>query len=486
MAPLELAVTSGTFPPGCTSTSGYSTTTGVSCGGTTTTTSSTQTYQNSTYGVSFNYPNTWTNATDASATSEMGNYGFSIPSNATSLITLKVPTTAYPGTDFGGGYLNLSVSKQLNASQCLALNPQNGSTPGQGTVNIGGVTFNWTSMGGAAAGTDTSNTSYSGYTNGTCYEFNYSDVYYSGGIGTNGITGTSAPENDIKNAITSATFYTPSSTSTTTSSPTISGVSGPQTLKVNQTGTWTVNASDSNNGNLSYSVNWGDEPSLLCGMTSCATNTNQPYSLQQSSTFTHSYALAKTFTPTFTVTNTAGLTAQTSLSVVVNSGITACPAWGCGGPRTITPVSTTNVSSPVVTNTTATLGSAIIQNNTTVGYNATYAFTLVNNSNNDFFVSTSPSSFVSTVTAMKTAGTGSGYLTSVTSTPVTVNGDNTSVYVIPAGTSRAFTFSAALYGTSGSSTTFGITQINYGTTSTSPATLPITDGLSALGLTASF
>src|SRR3989344_5352609 len=47
-------------------------------------------------------------------------------------------------------------------------------------------------------------------------------------------------------------------TTTTTTNPVISGISGPQTLELNQTGIWKVTASDSSGGNLSYSVNWGD------------------------------------------------------------------------------------------------------------------------------------------------------------------------------------------------------------------------------------
>jgi hypothetical protein len=81
-------------------------------------------------------------------------------------------------------------------------------------------------VGGAAAGTETDNYSYSGYTNGNCYEFNYKDAYFSGEMGMNGITDTSAPENDIKNVITSATFYTPTPIQiTTTQTPTITSVS---------------------------------------------------------------------------------------------------------------------------------------------------------------------------------------------------------------------------------------------------------------------
>ncbi|MDE1975418.1 MAG: hypothetical protein KGI49_02835, partial [Patescibacteria group bacterium] len=40
--------------------------------------------------------------------------------------------------------------------------------------------------------------------------------------------------------------------------PVISGISSPTVLQVGQTGTWSVNASDPQNGTLSYSVDWGD------------------------------------------------------------------------------------------------------------------------------------------------------------------------------------------------------------------------------------
>jgi peptidoglycan hydrolase-like protein with peptidoglycan-binding domain len=102
----------------------------------------------------------------------------------------------------------------------------------------------------------------------------------------------------------------------TSGSPVISGVSGPQSLNVNETGTWTVNATDSSNGNLSYSVNWGDAMIYNNG----ATATSQ-YLIQQSATFTHAYSYAGRFSPTFTVTNANGKSASTSLSVNVGGGI---------------------------------------------------------------------------------------------------------------------------------------------------------------------
>jgi len=97
-----------------------------------------------------------------------------------------------------------------------------------------------------------------------------------------------------------------------TQRPVISGVSGPQSLNVNQQGTWTVSASSVYGGNLSYSVNWGDQPMYAYG-----TNNSLSYP-QQSATFTHTYVQAGTYTPVFTVTNNLGQTATTSLSVYVS------------------------------------------------------------------------------------------------------------------------------------------------------------------------
>jgi hypothetical protein len=103
---------------------------------------------------------------------------------------------------------------------------------------------------------------------------------------------------------------------TTTTPPTISGVSGPQTLNVNQQGTWTVNASDSSSWNLSYSVQWGD------GTHNLSNNSATAWQASQYATLTHTYTVAGTYTPTFTVTDSNGLTAQTSLTVVVGNTTT--------------------------------------------------------------------------------------------------------------------------------------------------------------------
>ncbi len=98
------------------------------------------------------------------------------------------------------------------------------------------------------------------------------------------------------------------------SSPVISGTQGPQSLNVNETGTWRILATDSGGGDLSYSVKWGDE-NYNNGM---VYPTSQ-YPVVQSGTFTHSYSQAGNYTAVFTVTNNLGRSATTSLSVVVGS-----------------------------------------------------------------------------------------------------------------------------------------------------------------------
>jgi len=108
----------------------------------------------------------------------------------------------------------------------------------------------------------------------------------------------------------------------TYSSVTISGVSGPQSLDVGQTGTWVVKAYDKNGGNLSYSVVWGDEER----MTGTGSNSGVPASAetQQTATFTHSYSRVGIYKPIFFVTNdndNINGTAQTSLSVNVGNNV---------------------------------------------------------------------------------------------------------------------------------------------------------------------
>lgn len=120
---------------------------------------------------------------------------------------------------------------------------------------------------------------------------------------------------------------------TSSNNPIISGISGPQTLAITQSGTWKVTASSSSGGNLTYSVIWGDE----AVQTNYSTATRQIP--QQTATFTHSYSWAGTFTPTFTVTSENTIrcftipcssnegSATTSLTVNVGNIPIICPQY---------------------------------------------------------------------------------------------------------------------------------------------------------------
>ncbi|MCE9541632.1 peptidoglycan-binding protein [Candidatus Kaiserbacteria bacterium] len=94
--------------------------------------------------------------------------------------------------------------------------------------------------------------------------------------------------------------------------PSITSLSAPTSLKVGQTGTWSVKVLDQGAGNLNYSVVWGDEIYYA-----------SPLSMAESSaarvtgTFSHTYQFPGRFTPKFTVSNSNG-SVQTSGTVTVS------------------------------------------------------------------------------------------------------------------------------------------------------------------------
>lgn len=115
------------------------------------------------------------------------------------------------------------------------------------------------------------------------------------------------------NCVESDNDFTISSSQTSGQSPVISGIDAPTTLAVNQTGTWTVHATDPLNGTLRYTVLWGDETALPQGMVG---NVQQAVPFNQASTLTHTYSTAGTYTVQVTVFNAVG-SAQTSAAVSI-------------------------------------------------------------------------------------------------------------------------------------------------------------------------
>ncbi|MEO8638222.1 MAG: PKD domain-containing protein [Candidatus Taylorbacteria bacterium] len=96
--------------------------------------------------------------------------------------------------------------------------------------------------------------------------------------------------------------------------PVIESISAPATLSLGQTGTWTIHARDPENDRLNYSVDWGEN---LYELNSGGVTRSTVFI--QGTTFTHSYTNAGTYRVTFTVRDSAGLTAETSSSVIVAS-----------------------------------------------------------------------------------------------------------------------------------------------------------------------
>jgi hypothetical protein len=141
-------------------------------------------------------------------------------------------------------------------------------------------------------------------------------------------------------------------TITSNRSPVISGGTFPTSLTVGQRGTWTVNASDPQNGSLSYSVNWGDTSPCNLGATMCPASVAST-AFTQSATFTHSYSKAGSYTATFEVKDAAGLTAQTSATVRVGNVTPPTPVCPAGYICTPPNQTTTCPSGYTCTNTTS-------------------------------------------------------------------------------------------------------------------------------------
>jgi peptidoglycan hydrolase-like protein with peptidoglycan-binding domain len=105
--------------------------------------------------------------------------------------------------------------------------------------------------------------------------------------------------------------------------PIINGVDAPTSLSINQTGTWTIHATDPQNSTLNYYVDWGDVSNCNFPRT-CATPSASPQ-YTQNTTFTHAYSNAGVYTVTFLISNQAGLTNQTSSTVTITNSNVASP-----------------------------------------------------------------------------------------------------------------------------------------------------------------
>jgi len=96
--------------------------------------------------------------------------------------------------------------------------------------------------------------------------------------------------------------------------PVIQRVSGPSSLAIDATGTWSILAYDPDGDNLSYTIRWGDETSADTAVSAASSIS---LIANQQTTFTHRYAATGTYIVIITANDPSGASAQTSLSVMV-------------------------------------------------------------------------------------------------------------------------------------------------------------------------
>lgn len=121
---------------------------------------STQTYSNSSYGFSFDYPQPFTFVTPT--------YG----NLQTQVVQVQIDSTQYPKTNFGDAAFTVSVDAAQSSAACLALNNQPEFTGGGFTTQqtINGEAFSEGDAAGAGAGNLYKSKVYRTFHGSWCYE----------------------------------------------------------------------------------------------------------------------------------------------------------------------------------------------------------------------------------------------------------------------------------------------------------------------------
>lgn len=112
-----------------------------------------------------------------------------------------------------------------------------------------------------------------------------------------------------------------SDTTATSTTPVINSFSGPTTLSVGQTGTWSINATDPSGGTLTYVIDWGDTNMYNKLLQDMAGEDSEVGT--QTTTFEHSYSRIGFYTIRIKVKSSNGKSVTTTASVVVTNGSTA-------------------------------------------------------------------------------------------------------------------------------------------------------------------
>jgi hypothetical protein len=160
----------------------------------------------------------------------------------------------------------------------------------------------------------------------------------------------------------------------------------------------------------------------------------------------------------------------------------------------VEPITVTSNTQTLTTSALAVSGvsaSATSFGNNQSGYNTQYQFTLTNSSNVDLFISATSSVALATSTN-GVVGSSTIATTPNIVSPTQYSGDVvvnnvTTVYDIPAGSNRSFTYTGTLHGATGAgSINLKITAINYGLTSGTPTGQQVTTNLQNLTASGGF
>lgn len=134
-------------------------------------------HENPEYGVGVRYPPTFQDAT--SQFPWPSNFAGQAPSSGNSIVTVSIPRTTYPDSNFGDGDFAVFVSPSIRSEGTCK---QFSKFPEYaGSINFDGISYSRTVDGGGAAGTAGSVYYFHTFQNDLCYEFAF---YFSGLDGT--------------------------------------------------------------------------------------------------------------------------------------------------------------------------------------------------------------------------------------------------------------------------------------------------------------
>ncbi len=141
-------------------------------------------YQNTTYGISFQYPASYAKYDGAYTPSSY----IPIPANyferqANTIVTIAIPKSAFPGTTFVAGYFRVAVSGVIGTEElCRNVNlPTGESVTLNNTQAVNGMNYYTTTTSGGQSNNDFSARIYRTFQRGMCFEVSmYENI--SGGI----------------------------------------------------------------------------------------------------------------------------------------------------------------------------------------------------------------------------------------------------------------------------------------------------------------